>query len=513
MKKLYINILVFMSGAAVLAIEILGTRILGPFYGVSIFLWSALIAVTLLSLSVGYTVGGRWADSSPRLSRICLVIATAGVWMLLLPVFIHPVLSITEGLGLRVAVLLASIILFAPPLTLLGIVTPYAIKLRTENLGRVGKTSGNLFAISTIGSVISGLLTGYFLIPFIGVRELLFIWGITLVVLSLFGLISKKRSQTLFVILVLVTSALVVYNFGGLDSRAAPRGIIAERQSRYAELCVLDWEGTRYLLVDGAVHTMVDTARWKSQYEYVVALELTKYFYEQPGRLLLIGLGGGSVVKNFNRSGWLVDAVEIDPAITQLAFEYFGLLPSEVTVHTDDGRRYLRASEQKYDLIILDAFGSSSIPFHLVTEEAFALAAGRLDANGIIAINVESVGWRDQIVRAVGATLRQLFRFVIALPTSEPRNALGNMILMASNRPFSLEESRIPYPQDYLYDPYQHWFTIQLNHSWFNRFPIEKGEGQILRDDLNPVDIWSERVNLEARKSLHEYFQGVEATW
>ena len=103
MQNLYLYVIVFVSGAAVLAIELLGTRVLGPFYGVSLFLWSALITVTLVALSVGYAVGGRWADRGPRFTRLCYPIAGAGLWLLLLPWLRIPVLQATEPIGLRFA--------------------------------------------------------------------------------------------------------------------------------------------------------------------------------------------------------------------------------------------------------------------------------------------------------------------------------------------------------------------------------------------------------------------------
>ena len=149
--KILLYILVFIAGAAVLAVEILGTRILGPFYGVSLFLWSALITTTLIALSTGYIIGGRWADQGPVFAHLCYLIAGAGIWTLLIPVLKGPVLYLAEPLGLRLAVLVAALILFAPPLTLLGMVSPYAIRFQAAHLNEVGRTAGNLYALSTIG--------------------------------------------------------------------------------------------------------------------------------------------------------------------------------------------------------------------------------------------------------------------------------------------------------------------------------------------------------------------------
>ena len=177
MAQRYLYLVVLVAGAAVLAIEILGTRILGPFYGVSLFLWSALITVTLVALSAGYAVGGRWADRGATLPRLYVLLAAAGLWTLLIPWLRDPILIVTEPFGLRFAVLAAAFILFAVPLTLLGMVSPYAIQVRASSLHRVGTTAGDLYAVSTVGSVVAALLTGFVLIPNVGVVRLTLLTG------------------------------------------------------------------------------------------------------------------------------------------------------------------------------------------------------------------------------------------------------------------------------------------------------------------------------------------------
>ena len=163
MNNIYINVVVFISGAAVLAVEILGTRILGPFYGVNLYLWSALITVTLAALSTGYLIGGRWADKSATIHLLSWIVASAGIWLLLVPYLKQPILSISEPIGLRLAVIIAAFLLFAPPLILLGMVGPFAIRLKTSGIRKVGQTAGDIYAISTVASVISALLTGFIL--------------------------------------------------------------------------------------------------------------------------------------------------------------------------------------------------------------------------------------------------------------------------------------------------------------------------------------------------------------
>ncbi len=515
MSAFIIYLVVSISGASVLAIEILGTRILGPFYGVSLFLWSALIAVTLGALALGYALGGRWADRGPRVMRLAMLLALAGIWTALIPWLRTPVLLLVEPLGLRGAVLLASFVLFAPPLMLLGMVTPYAVRLRVTSVGEVGRAAGNIYAVSTLASVGAALLTGFVLVPEVGVRRLTVLVGVVLLAGAAIAAAAGGRSSR-----ARLTPALVFLVLGAGALWQMPRVVPAARgnllavtQSPYGEIRVLDKNGLRHLLIDGSLHTQIDPATGESQFRYVVAMDLPKLMFERPGRALLVGLGGGSLAKSLARSLWTVDAVEIDPEVVRLAREYFGVEPDDATVFTMDGRRFLRADRGPYDLAILDAFGSGNVPFHLITREYFGRVKAALAPGGILALNLETRGWNDVLVRAVAATLDEEFAHVIALPTQEPPNTLGNVVVLASDRELTLPEAALPHPKDYLYDPYQHWWVVQLNHAWDNRFHPDTEGAPVLTDDRNPVDVWGEEINLVARRGLHDFFSPDDLSW
>lgn len=509
MNKFYLYFVVSVGGAAVLALEILGTRILGPFYGVSIFLWSALISVTLAALSLGYFFGGRMADNHPTYSRLCILIMIAGIWIIATPWIKQPFLSFAEPLGLRFAVLTAAFILFFPPLTLLGMISPYAIKLNTSNLAEVGKSAGTLYAVSTLASVISALVIGFLLIPNIGVTLLTVLVGLLLILTALIGfLLNKKLIASGSSIGIFIIISILISWKAPIERPDPSTGIMAIEQSPYGEITIFNNENERYLLIDGGIHTMVDTATWNSYTHYCGVMDLPKYFFVQPGRMLLLGVGGGSLIKQYNQDRWKVDAVEIDPIVVRMAYQYFGLDKLEGTIAEMDARQYLRTTDKTYDVILVDAFGSSSIPFHLVTKEVFGLIKSRLSDNGIIAINVESVGWNDKIVSTLAATLKQAFMNIIALPIEEPPNAFGNIVILASDRtlvPWREPERNIDFNPEWRYSP-----GYQKVHAWDNRFIPDMKDATILTDDLNPIDVYSEAINLASRKSLHNYFEQIE---
>jgi spermidine synthase len=509
MKNGFIYIIVTVSGASVLAIEILGTRILGPFYGVSLFLWSALISVTLAALSLGYAVGGRWADKGPTLSRLSLLLLLAGVWVLAIPWLKRPVLLLAEPFGLRFAVLTAATVLFFPPLALLGMVSPYAIRLKASGIEVVGRTAGNLYAVSTIASVAAALATGFFLIPNLGISRLTVSIGLVLVGTALIGLAGKQKPAARIIILFLtlgaVTGACTLIPSATTDGE---KGVLFVGQSPYSEIRVVDANQLRYLLIDGLPHTIIDPETGRTYCEYVNVVDIAKLYFDAPGKLLLIGLGGGSVVKHYAADGWVIDAVEIDPYVTRAAYDYFGLEAEEADVFHADGRAYLSSCGVSYDLIILDAFGSSSIPFQLVTKEAFALIASRLAENGILTVNIGSTGWHDQIVYSLAATIEASFENVLALPIAEPPNTPDNLVLLASNRSLELSEDKEPpLPVDRFTAVYDRF------HAWENRFRPDTQHALTLTDERNPIDLWAEAMNVTVRKNFHEYFGNSGADW
>ena len=506
MINFYVYLAVIVSGASVLAIELLGTRVIAPFYGASLYLWSTLISVTLAALSLGYAIGGRWADRGATLSRFCIIIGIAGLWVAAIPWLRVPILSITGGLGLRAAVLITAVVLFFPPLTLLGIVSPYAIRLKANSLNVVGRTAGNLYAVSTLASVAAAIATGFFLIPSIGVFRLLLLIGSALVGTAAIGLAGKSKTSASLTALLVIVAGTLLYLVAPKLAANPKIGLIAAEDSAYGEIRVVDLDDTRYMIIDGGMHTGVDTVTWESHFQYVHVLEIAKGFFGQAGEMLLVGLGGGSVVKNFARDGWRVDAVEIDPVVTRMARDFFGLSESEARVYTMDGRQYLIGHDKIYNFIVMDAFGSSSIPFHLVTEEAFGLIRSRLAPDGILAMNFEAVGWHDVIVKSLAATANRQFKHVIVLPIAEPPDQLGNLVLLASNRTLALERE-LPVPMDRFGPEYDR------AHAWDNRFQVDVKGVPVLTDDLNPIDVWSERVNLAARKEMHGLFGDRRVTW
>ena len=209
-KKYYLYITVFITGAVILILEILGTRIIAPFYGTTIYVWSSLIAVTLVALAIGYFIGGKLADKKPESDILYLIIFVAAISIIVIPLVMNFVLIRTNILGSRFGALVSASVLFTIPLLLLGTIVPYAIKLRVKELGKVGITTGSIYGIATVGSFIGAILTGFFLIPNIGIKATIYlISGLLILISGIWFVIDKKKILAVSAILIFILFIII----------------------------------------------------------------------------------------------------------------------------------------------------------------------------------------------------------------------------------------------------------------------------------------------------------------
>ena len=419
------HLLVFtalISGAMVMVVEVLGSKVIGPVFGVSLFVWTSLIAVTLVALAVGYALGGMLSDRHPSPDALYGLLAAAGLLVLLVPFAKSPVLRACQPLGLRLGAFSSAAALFGPPLILLGAVSPYVVKLATREIDRIGRTVGVFYSVSTVGSFAGTVLAGFYLLAYFSVGRIFQMVGAVLIALAVVYFVFFRRRWLLAGLLVF--PALLAHD-RPLRSVTTENGTrvdeIHAEEGYYGHLTVVDYHyrSKRYreLLIDGQVQGAIDTENGLSIFPYTYFLDLIPHRMNPHGRdCLVIGLGAGIVPRWYERNGVTVDVVDINADLVEVAREYFDFEPSgEVIVA--DARYYLRTTRKTYDYVILDVFNGDTTPEHVLSVESFHLVKQRLTPGGILALNVMGSLRRDAFMTAsIARTLAEVFRTVEIYP-------------------------------------------------------------------------------------------------
>ncbi|MBI2369721.1 MAG: fused MFS/spermidine synthase [Deltaproteobacteria bacterium] len=440
---------VFICGAVLMALEIVGSRILAPYFGNSIFVWGSLISIFLAALSLGYYFGGALSARRARFGVLAALIAVPGILILVLP-FFYPAVNkaiAASDLGVRLNPLVASTILFLLPSIFLGTISPYAIRLSATAVATVGATAGVLYAISTLGSILGTLVTAFWLIPALGVSNIVHTLGATLLALAvvLFAYEGRRLAAVGVLVVAVVPGVPLVWQAG---SAVRDTQTIFEKDSFYHRMRVVDDVDVRYLYFDHMRQSgmaLADPDRLQLAYTRYMTLALA--FRPEARRLLFIGLGGGSLPKWFHRAlpQAEVDVAEIDPEVVEVAKRFFRT-PEDprLRLYAQDGRLFVLAMARRYDLVFLDAYFVDALPFHLVTREFFREVQERLAPGGVLALNVIGAitGPQSRLYRSIVKTLRKVYVEVYTIPVIRPEEpgeagvfsdtVLRNLIVVAT---------------------------------------------------------------------------------
>ncbi len=494
MKKYLLEITVFVSGAVVMVFELVGSRLVAPYLGTSIYVWTALIGVILASLSLGYWLGGKLADESASYHNLGWIIFFAGIGVVIPAFAKNLVFESFLGSWNQVdwAALISAIILFSLPSFLLGIVSPYAVRLKIKDLNNSGQIVGNLYALSTAGSIAGTFLAGFLIIPLLGVTKIIFLLAATLVLLSFF-LLQEKFWPRLFVLLFLLSSILAVswlehwqYAKTGQISFSTPYNEV----KIYKSTDVRTGRPTLNLATDrfGRQSTMfLDGSDLSS--EYTRFYRLAEHFKPNFQKTLMIG-GAAYIYPEYYLRQYpssTIDVVEIDPKLTALAREYFSLQDdARLKIIHEDGRVFLNRQETKYDVVLMDAFNSISIPSQLATQEAAQKISAALTDNGVALVNIISAaeGERSSFLRAEYAAYQSVFSQVLVFVVNNPENPqqAQNIMLVA-----------LKSPQKPTLSSLDKELNSFLSHLYQGKIEPNK---RMITDDYAPVDHYMSQVLL-----------------
>lgn len=449
MKKKYLFLTVFFTGMTSLAVELSASRLLGNVYGSSNLVWACIIGLILIYLTLGYWLGGKLADRHPEPKVFYRLLMWASLTVGLVPMIARPILRAAANafdqlqVPMLVGAFITVLVLFIVPVTLIGMASPFALKLALHDTENAGKESGRLSAISTLGSFIGTFLPVLVLVPLIGTFRTFLFFSSLLMLIATIGFFvyvdfrSWLRQAWMPVVLIL----LWVFGTRGLDKTS--ENMIYETESAYNYIQVLDYDGTRYLRLNEGqgFHSVYkeDELFYGGPWSQVL---VAPFFNAAPTsvdsvqRMAIVGLAAGTTARQATAvfgEDIQIDGFEIDPKIVEVGQVYFGMTEPNLNVIVEDGRWGLEHSEKVYDIISVDAYRPPYIPWQMTTVEFFEIVYNHLSDQGALVINIGRSPLDRTLVNDLATTVRQIFPTVF---TMDVPNSF-NTILFATRQPGS----------------------------------------------------------------------------
>ena len=513
-----IYLVAFTTGAIVMSFEMLGSRYLNPYFGSGIYTWAALISTVLAALTAGYFLGGFIGDRTVSAAVLGAIVAVASLYLLVLPSFAEAILGFVFDSvdNVRLGSLYSAFAIMFLPVALFGVYSPFAIRLVLRNARRSGTVSGAIYGVSTAGSIAGTLGTTFFLIPLIGTRAITLLLGAAgigcALCLIVLGRVRAPPKTETSVTGAIVLAALLL-TCGRAWSEDLFDASVRAQMLKHGDgrLAHIETEYNNvYINKIGQMLSMTTRVRNEVNYHSIVDLKdpddmpvpytrimpVALLYPERVRRILMIGLGGGSISTYLGRAmpDVQIDVVELDPGVVAAGKKYFGLRET-ATVHfiESDGRVYLNRNKALYDLILLDAYRELGVPFHLLTREFYTLVKARLAPGGVVASNVSG---NTELYRSTLATLRAVFPTVDVYPDwKEPGEAQAVVVAAPAARAGAdVLMRRAAALQE------QCHFRYPLSDLIGKRITDGDADGgDVLTDDFAPVNLY-ETVPLHARK-------------
>jgi spermidine synthase len=505
----YLLFLSFLEGGAVMCTELLGAKMVAPYFGTSLQSWASVLGVTLMALTFGYFLGGFITKSKKEIFYLYLVYLLAGVFMLLMPITSRLIMTVVADWPLEAGLILSLFVFLLPPLLLMGMVSPLTIYHLTESREDSGQKAGLIYAVSTTGGVLFTFLLGFAIIPKFGIKSPAILYGCLMIMVSFVPLIRLGKTKQMLIFLV----PLLFFLFYQLNqsNKKAYKNVTIKYNSEglLGQIKVADVKEAvsggfldyRFLLVNNTWQTaVINQAPYFSLFEYVYYFFPIINSFPKGSKALVFGLGGGSIVKKFQQANFDVKVVDIDSRLKNIAVKYFDLNP-QTKVEIDDARHYLNNETNKYDVIVFDCFLGETPPAHLLTKEAFEKVKALLNDKGILMI--EFYGHKTG---NAGLACKMLYKTLLGsgfnckmLATNLKGEDDNNFIYLASSEPFELN-NLMPVTFDYN-EKVKDWKDIV-----YSTASIDFGEVNELTDDKPVLDYLLQESVGNWRKMLNERF-------
>jgi spermidine synthase len=503
--RVMIYVIAFVTGAIVMSFEMLGSRYLNPYFGSGIYTWASLISTVLMALTIGYFLGGWLADRTASLSVLAVTVLIASVYMLALPSFAGPLLEnlLADIDDVRTGSLVASVAILLFPVTFFGMYSPFAIRLMLRSAQSSGTVSGTVYGISTFGSIVGTLGTTFYLIPTIGTRAITLWLGAAGIVCGLILLAMGRAERKAGAVAAVLAVAIVLAAMPAsaqdalIDQSVRAEilkrkdGRLAHVESEYNDIYVTKrrnqlimtfqlkgWDYTE------SIANLEDPDDLPLSYSQTMTAASLLYPAEIK-RILMIGLGGGSISTYYGRAmpDVHIDTVELDQRVIDVAKQYFAVRETDrVRYIAADGRVFLNRSKERYDLILLDAYRGGYVPFHLLTREFYTLVKNRLTPGGAVAFNVHD---GTKLYHSTVKTLGEVFPALDLYPSGT-----GEVIATMSADP-KFDRNELAARAAALQQKYN--FRFPLPDVLKRRLQDPQGQargGVTITDDFAPVNLY-----------------------
>lgn len=496
-KIVFVN--AFVVGAVIMALEMTGSRFLTPFFGSSVYTWASIISMVLLSLAIGYFWGGRLAEKMPDMKTISLLILFSAFSILLIPTYYEALFKWLYGFFYypKTGGFFGALLTLFVPLLLLGMYSPFSVKLLSKTSERTGKIAGSLYAVSTIGSILGTIGVTFFLIPVIGSKAIVYSLSFIsfLSAVSLTFLNKKGTPKIKAVQLTLFSVYLFLFVFIALNKPIKTLIGLEETKSKYlleevesdyntitikqkGEYITMSFQRNQAGHIESKINLLNE---FELPLSYSQLMQAGLLYQTNPKSLLMVGLGGGSI-STYLKSYFpelKITGVELDADVINLSKKYFNLKEdSALNIINEDGRLFLSHTDKSYDLIMLDAYKGGYIPFHLCTDEFYKLVNKHLNKTGLVVLNLHR---GSKLFNELLFTLNNTFKY-IDLYASKTK---GNVVAVAYNQK-QLKNESLAHRADSLQHAYNFYHSIIDVYK--HKVDTNIKEGELLTDDFSPVN-------------------------
>lgn len=453
-KNLFIYITSFFCGMSIMAVELSASKLLAPYFGTSSIIWTIIIGMIMISLSVGNVLGGRSADKHNNLGRLFSLVWIAAIWIAVIPLAGKYVVAfsgivmmwILPNNLLVAGSIFSCLVVFSFPLVLLGMASPYLVKLGVKDMANNGRTTGEIYATSTIGSIIGTFIPTFLTIPVIGTQKTFLVFSLVLNLICLYYFLKSKTGRVRSLISTILVLVLLFAHLN--NSYAFWKKTVLEDESLYNYLQV--YEDDQSVVLSTNVAFGVQSIYMKNEklsgYYYDYSL-MAPFFMKDTGidkkfDVLILGMGTGTYAKQCKRyfPNCKIDGVEIDKKIVDLSKKYFKLTDDEAKVYVNDGRTFLSGKDAgMYDLIMIDAYHDITIPFHMATTEFFSEVKMHLNPGGVILVNINlrsknNIEIEEYLTQTLKCNMKKVYKYNVPNITntlvfaSDDTNCMSNLL-------------------------------------------------------------------------------------